>query len=861
MAQPFLLVAAWALFLVQGKVNQAQGGQSINLSQYIASMHWDAAKSGPLIAVEADRLYIDDDAPNNLAGFEQKMVKAGGLSVIAQNWAIALDDADLPNAYQALSDDDKLVFLLATLSNSDLAKLTGNGLSPRELSGEQRLALMSMIPKPLTFLQGTATGGGFESREAPITLPDDQVPQVKLQLRKGVEIGFGAFSTGPNGRSNFAVSSLEYRSSDPAPALRSAAMFGRHLNPSVLGRLVDSTERKSEISWSDARLSKTIPLQPASTIAEVVKAVKDQTGVEVYADIRIGSLTLNAYGTAATAGDLLRGIALAIGGAIRRVGAAYVLTSDLEGAASSETRFGMHLTLGRIQTLGRVAEWRASAEKRRVLANLGFPSDDAFDARSIPADKIEPGNSGQDQLWVQLSDLPPAIQSAVSQMEAARRRQAESAPRGANPGRFNPGQPVPELAGKAFVTSTVGYRFVLPDGRPLENHPFELRNSRIAEIADFNSNESAIPCDPKKLAPGSAVAIKSDDAETVTRLCGEIKAFQIPEIWLDSQSPSAINAALDSGLKVDLIVRPWRALKGERVSDPDRNILGLTGTQLDAVPEARFNPGSRRTDRFGNSFSPADPTLPNHFSRLAGLIPKKGIHRIVVLDIDPAGYREPPTLNMGFAGGASMNGAVTEPGLQGSVPGLFEFGYTTELRLAFLRQHQIDPIDIKPPMRAGLGPPIPYFDPPMMMPRIRSPYPGVHFPRVQQHPTNGLMQAWQAMRHQFLAPQVAGLVEKLTPLCDALYLEPPVPKDHGPMPFPTRSVKEGAWESATDWKGDKFVSFISFNPLNTEDEQGELAWRPYLPTIKPFCWDLSEVPANRFRAYLSYFFKPTEGGR
>jgi len=176
MLVPLLFIPTMFLSLAQGPTKPQQPGPSITLTQYIESMHWDPAKSGPLIAIEAEKLYINDDGPNDLSGFEQKMVKAGKLSVIAQNWAISLEDEDLPNAYQALSPDEKLIFLLATLSSGDLRKLTGEGLSPQDLTGEQRAALVSMIPKPLTYLAGETHGNGSEVRtparkHCPMTKP------------------------------------------------------------------------------------------------------------------------------------------------------------------------------------------------------------------------------------------------------------------------------------------------------------------------------------------------------------------------------------------------------------------------------------------------------------------------------------------------------------------------------------------------------------------------------------------------------------------------------------------------------------------------------------------------------------------
>jgi len=847
MANPFLTVSALALLWVQGAAKSGQADDQMTLSQYIASIHWDPAKSGTLIAIDADNVGIDEGAPKTWVGFERKLVKAGMLNVVALSWTIALEDSDLPNAYQGLSDADKLVFLLATLSPPDLAKLTGPGISAKELSGEQRLALLSMIPRPFSYLQGQVHGNnGFQSSEQPTTVPEDQVDQIRLQLRKGMNVSYGASTTVQHAQTSSTLSSLTYRGPDGTAACQSGSRFRSPMAAEFPGRTVPSKEKKSDISWSDPRLAKLVELKPVNTIGDLVAAIRQQNGIELYADIRIAGLSVNAYGSTAPAGDLLRGLALAVGGAVRQVGPAFVLTANLKGKGSAETRLKLHKAMGEIEIRARLAQWRETVAKRGVLDSLPFPADDAFQSGSISPNLFATRTGDYTKGWVSLDQLPTALQNAVNQAAGTARPQRDVT------------GPVAELNGKVRVSSAIGYRFELPDGRPLENNDFGVFGTRMAEISDYNSNQTDIPSDPKRLPAGSAVGIAGDDPGVVAKLCKQVKAIGASEIWLDSQTPSAIKAAIDSGLKVDLVILPWRILKGERNSEPDRNILGWSGSQLNKLSEARYDTSNLRIDSFADSVSPGAPDLASHWTKLFGIIPKAGIHRFIVLDAEPEGYSQPTNPNVGYSSGGMIGQAAIQPGLKGQVPGLFEFGYLTDLRLQFLRKHQIDPVDITEPRRVKLGPPDPFFEWPMLMGRRGSPYGNIWFPIVHPAALEGLSQDWQAVRHSFISTQVADLVQRLTPFCSSIYLEGPAPIDRHTFHFAQRVVKSGPWEAIPDWNGDSFVIFISMSPQNTENEQGELLWKPFISVRKPFCFDLRDVPTDRFNAYLHYLFNPSK---
>lgn len=845
------LVLSTLLAVCLSGLATGQTESPMTLSQYIDSLHWDPAKSGPLIAVDAKNLTINDEGPNDLSGFERKMEKAGNLTVLAQSWAISLDEADLPNAYQALSNDDKLTYLLATLSASDIKGLTTTGISASELTGEPKAALLSLVPKPLTYLEGEATGTGACSQSEPVTLPEDQSDHVRLQLRKGVQVWYGATKMPNGGTSTSGISSLSFRGPAGTPIVYSTAGFRLRGSPEIVGKIVDSTEKVSDLKWSDPRLAKEIELKAEEPIADIVQRIRTATEVEVYSDARIATRTLNSYGSGASARDLLRGLALAVGGVFRRVGPAYVLTANLEGGATLEARLRVRKTLAQSEIQWKISEWRAVVAKRSLLESLPFSRDDGFQASSIPAADLASKNSDASANWVPLSQLPSIIQSAINDSQAKRQQARSAAPN--RPFR-DQGIPIPELQGQVRISPELGYRFILPDGRPLESQSFRpVTEVSTGSYSGRGSNPPGFPVDPDLFKLGSAVGIKSEDPRSVTQLCDTLKGFKVGEVWLDSTSPPAIQAAIDTGLVIDLIIHPWDVLKGEACPDPDRNILGMTGTEVNEIPGLRFDPIRQLTFTYSNSFSPADSELPRHWNRLLSLIPQKGIRRVILLDAEPAGYQAPAGNEFRGVGQFRRNGVLIQPGLPSQAPELLEFGYATALRRLFLRKHQIDPIDLKPANSAQVGPPAPFFDEPPFGPRRFGTYAKIHFPQRQERRDQAINGDWEALRYSLLNDQLNGLMEKLSQVCSEVLIQSPGSRSR-PQISSLRSVTTS--RRGVDPGADKrFTSYLSLNPQNSEDEQGNWVNDISLPRDQPFCIDLRDIPAGRFSYYLRHIFK------
>jgi hypothetical protein len=496
----------------------------------------------------------------------------------------------------------------------------------------------------------------------------------------------------------------------------------------------------------------------------------------------------------------------------------------------------------------------------RLAETLPISKTDSMHAGSISNSQLTTDNPDWNSGWVPLSEIPDAMKSALADISAQRRQTSQAAGRPFD--QSQQGSPDPMRSGKVRMMPVLGYRFILPDGRPLEYSDFRPGSSGTNSSVTVNG-PNLLPISANKLAIGSAVAIKSDAPQTVANLCRALKGMNVSGVWLDSASREAIQAATSSGLEVRLVLHPWQPLPGEICADPDRNVLGQTGRDLEQIPGAGLDPFRRTVTHFANSFSPADPNLDAHWGRIADLAATKGLKGLVLVDTEPGGYEAPTQNTMRFEQASIVNGVLVEPGLQDLLPTVFQFGYTPEMRAQYLRKFQIDPVDIRNTGEARVGPPIPYFDQQMMRmgPRAFSSYPNVHFPRVRRTRDNGASDQWKTFRNEALESKFSQLLTKLSQVTNSVDTQ-------APNPFGRRSE---SWSlvhydsqraiGGTPTADASRTQVISMGPENAEDAQGHLNYRANFDAKLPICFDLRTVSAGQFGAYLRYIFGDKSTGK
>ena len=813
---------------------QQTGETPKSLLEFIKSSNYVNSNSGTLIGIDLDQVYSEVDHPVSFQDYQRRVAKTGSANVVILDKTMAIDDADLPNAYDRLIDSDKLNFLLATLSDANIRRLNTEGLSPNELSGQQKAALLSMMPHPLSFREGVVDGSGTRSDVNPTTLPDSDLGGVKLQLYRQLDVEFGRTqSPDGHGYGASALTSLQVRGPDGSRILISNREFG--LTSEHYGHVETTTEKTSQINWNRRELSETLQVPAEITVGGAIQMIDQASKLEIYADRRVQNRQIFCFGLSITARDLLRGITYALDGAIRQVGGAYILTANVEGALSREVRMRSKMAMDDMQIAANVRKWQEAVDKRGVFEKLDFSPQDPFSPASIPAQSIAAQSNNADSMWIPLTSLPAAISSAVSQALTNAKANVAINPRG-QAWNYDP-----SFSDKVLLRENFGYRLVLADGRPLEYHPVWPHSQNA--IVNGGPPPTELPTFFNTLKVGSAVGYRSDDPGAVGSLCGRLKHFGVTELWLETQSAQALQAAIASGIKVDLVVRPWRIMRGESSSDADLNVMGLTGSQINKIQEARVDSSGTLLSTFFDTLPPGTD-LTDHFERLAKLIPKTGLNRIIVLDATPGGYEKADPQNRIF-------GVVRDhPSLQSAVPALYKFGYTVGARLQFIRQNDVDPIDMTVPGRATLCP-SPYFDQrPFSVFAAHSP---VDFPSVQPLDSK-VLYAWNKEHEDWCTPALNQFLSSLPlPASQVFVRRPPDPRFGG---MTSRLVVQSEADDAAGRPGS--VTVMTLNPVTCEDGQGNITYKPDTQlTFFEICFDLSDVPASQVDAYLHYLFKPT----
>ena len=821
MASALLLAAAGAI---------AQSTPS--LRKYIQVRHLDIG-TPPLIAIDIDHQFMEDGAPIELSGYGRRLVRVGGLNVITLARFTEFHDEDVPNPYDALDEVDKMEFLLASLSRDELQRLGTIGICADDLQGEPRSALLSLLPKPFTFTVSEADGIGGSSSydESPKTLAPEQLGQVRLQLQRGVQVTFNAMSDGKGGSSAQSVRSLDFQAPNGAK-IAQTDFESEDSNRWSKGHVVAAYEKPSEINWNDPLLARSVKLPASWSIADAFANLTTETGLDLQVDTRIASQELDCFGSQVKAADLLRGITLAVGGVMRRVGNVYLLSPNVEGEQTKETRVRAKLAMGKISIQSRVDAWKAAVKSRRLYELFGFSPKDAFGAANIPAaDFAKDDDMDFENGWVPLSQVPASIRSAISQAPplAVPSNEVDNAASVS---------PNPPLKDKVKLNTCFGYRFVLPNGlatlfQPLFNDP--------TPVTPPNAPDRVFPLAFSKLPAGSAVGFKSDDPAAVSRICSLCKKFGVTRIWLESLTPAAIQAATGSGLKVDLLIHPWWVLPGETGYEPDRTVLGMTGSQLDQIPEATID-GDRRLTRHYHDSVALDSNLVEHEARLLHLLPKSGVDTLILEDASPNGYQAP--VQVGANGGLPM---LSSGGLGLQVPDVFEFGYSENARIQFIREHSIDPVDLLQPMIEQLLPAAPYFEPSAAGEgSFDSDYP----PAKPVNPD--FYRQWQVARYQAGDQALNHLFTALAPLHFKLFVEAPTDRaQYVQFPFRTFVSKPGE-------AGDS-DNLVTLNPRTAEDADGNVIYQPDSPLESATCClDLSDVPTDRIETYLKHLFTPVK---
>jgi hypothetical protein len=715
-----------------------------NLQAALPFVNWDNRAHGPLIAIVPERIpwvesaaslevtkgiydpeaipTFDDGTtfplfpPKDRFGlnaslvarhFSRRLIHFATLSIFAPPTMFQLNtDLKPADPFRGMTTEDKMLRLEVSLSTAQWQLLgSADGLGIGDLTQAQQPLFADLLPEKMTVEQQVVrqNDSGYlygEPREGTQqALSEEQRQTVRIHLTRHAEYHLvdaqnepvpemSPFHSETVGIKKTALVNAGVGIASDSDEFSSA--FGQTLRYEVSNRL-----KPSDLDLKLPMLqSSRVPLTGAKTVGDMLRAVRQKTGIDVYADGRLSSLTvyLSSDAHAVRAADLLESLCWALAATYRKVGPipegknandfAYVLTYDRVG-------------LSKIH--GIISDWAQRGEAQREAT-----------ARHQSAQY----NVDHDQ-YRSLNTLP------VSSMTQVQRDQMMEGLRRLDKQRLdNPNAPVarPDRVGLTF---TLAVSFVIPgvgevgEGSPIDDPKDafgdgeverttpaagspQIDNSEAQLIAAVKLGAVALPHAILSISPKTTV-----EAESVFK---SAKGWGISEVRIatadDAEGLKLLADCVDLGKKYQLPVGAQISVvdvdaghEGHPSAFEDLNVFGESysqwaahldrlndGLDLENAPTLA-SPPSCLPGR--DMLAPESPEtkyrLQKHL-RAVSAIPGLADIALVAATVPGRNWwtdrrENAPCYGKPFAGNS--------------------FGYTVANRLAFLREHGYDPIDIE----------------------------------------------------------------------------------------------------------------------------------------------------------------------
>ena len=702
----------------------------------LASAH--LAPDTVYLAVSAERQqasastppHTKDDTPASIAT-AYGLITDSFTSVVAiapRTMVVLNTNLGTPNPYSGMQPTDVLKVLLASLTEAQWKLLTGStGVGLSDLTTDaQKDEFLALFPAAKMHVQTQISVADPNAQFKDIVVTQDELRRSRLRLGQFIQIGVPVV-----GKNNSEWLDAPGKFGNVSHQLMPD--FGdRQQNSTIYGATVRSevpnTAKASDLDLDVAPLRKTVPLTGLKTVDDLMAAIAKVSGYELYADRRYGSKSVTLLGVSSARGrDLLSALALCVTGTFRKVGPAYVLTDDVQGAGARKLtiqRFaglaqmlghGMVQTAGDKMILDHPIDTLPDLDDRTALND---------DQKAEIAKKMVDSPSGTGDLQLPMDKLTPA------QRALARSFAAEHA--------VSPGNMAVTTDGKILMMRQSAMLLLvpsLPDPVSMEYYGSGSRlyqpSSKLQQQMWTERAARARPTpEPEKTpqvtqkAPDFAATLAKypiravySQVRTVSEidaLIASMKAIGLNMLYLDIFSEGsahipasgvphdnvkagqdilteALARASGSGIAVFPVLDLLRWGTDAPGSCRDLTILGETSSQAEAwqtayedvvyqdksIEEARQTPPPSVL-----SVSPVAPQVQRGLAELVQSVSHMpGVSGFVFRETVTNGY------NHAAAGGSYSN----KP----------EVGYTPENRLAFLRQEHIDPIDLESPQGFG----------------------------------------------------------------------------------------------------------------------------------------------------------------
>lgn len=805
---------------------------------------WDPAKSGPLVSLGGNSIQPGPDPKDGrpypqLDSYRRQLVRLGGLTAVVPLERLELSLEALPNPYDTLSTNEKFAAFLTTLTDAQWREISENGIAPAELSGRQRLLLQALIPHPLYAQEFIYGDGGYGSNGDAIPVSPEVAQRTRLQIFKALDVGFGALIDLVSKLSLWhGVSSSTYRP-DGTHVYRAVDAPSQARQGLYAGTIEPNKEKPSQLDMKQAALHKSIPIATDESIGDLFAAIRETTGVEVYPDHRLVKLQLDAIGDHADAADLLRAVALCVSGAYRRVGPAFVLAPDLEGQAARAAQAAANEAMAKLSLQTWIMQAQETMKKDRLLDKLSFLPDDPFQGGLFLNTLNLPASVYGDGVWMPERTTNDVMRQAIPNFGKVPEPVENS------PG----GQRLvadPEKLHQVHYAVSVSYRFILPNKTVLDSQPLDL-NAGV-QYGGQATPEAQFPLDTRKLPGGSTVGYRTESPADAKAFCALAKQYGFKTIWMETTNSDVVDTVANSGLGMNLILRPWRLLKGEN-QDVDVNVLGQSGQDLNQIPEARMDYSRNVTWTYSANIPPSTSDLSSHWDRLVRLASDKRLHNLLLLDVVPDGYDGPsnrdyeriPTQPIFY------NDRLMLRNLKDLAPLVYEFGYTTPLRLALLRETGFDPIDVEPAARKFPFAPLPYFEPGPGGDDLYPPLP----PSLDD--MTSAYSEFEKIRHDAAVPNIHQMLERFKATGHSVWMQFKTRNDDMgriPLVIGPATTFDDPYAAEHD-----SAEILPIEPLNAETPSGQIAFVLQVSVSKQTCFDFGGVPVSKLSNYFESIFK------
>lgn len=658
-----------------------------------------------------------------------------------------------PNPFDGMAYYDVVPLLVASLSDSQWAALTGEqGLSVAALTRTQQQLFAQLLPDGQLKVQPWASEQFGQEKDVrdlsgellTARLRLKQTADVMLPIKGEERSYYGGQSARPSGGETFKLLPSKNNWGNS-----SDVVYGQRVR-----EVVPNAPKRGQLDLHQPALQTPIPFAGLKTIGDLFARIAKTTNLELYPERRWQHKTLMILGTgqSAPAADLLQAAAFCLSATFRQVGPAYVMTDDIVGLGTKMQRWYEFEKWADAMRQKPLEAARTDLSKR-----FGKQTLNAFgDPMALTDAQQKADFRGE----VPLSQMTPDQQKAVREMAEKFNKESASGQSANRPvdldGKFilEPTVALQLLVPSLPTPIDMGVqmnRGSLFNFNPPQKTPEERRAEQEKQVRDFFTNHTDqflktmrehpgawdnfskefpallsefLAAHPEaaalvkkaraetptlagilKLVPNRAALVRPRTVEDLTKDVATARQMGLTQIWIDAFSDGkpradlvaeAVKLAKGTGLKVFAVldVLSWGSKPPAQARD--LNVLGETSLDAQARREARRALQSspfggddwRERDIEPLSGVAVSPLSPPVRQTLLGVVQSlkdlPELAGIVLRETAPPGYE--------------LQG-VTSGDSRADDSSSLTLGYSSEMRLAFLRKSHADPIDVFPTSR------------------------------------------------------------------------------------------------------------------------------------------------------------------